>query len=76
MMIFLAVSVFYVVGSAVMFHSKTYDWTYINWPFFASLTTASFVVFVAGMLLAVVVWINFNQGLATWCAYICQCIVG
>lgn len=75
MMIFLAVSVFYVVGSAVMFHSKTYDWSYIDWPFFASLTTASSVVFLAGTLLAIVVWINFNNGLAQYRKFICQCTV-
>lgn len=49
---------------SIMFVSQVYRWTYMEWPFLACLTTASFILLVASMVLGVTCFFNFNKGLA------------
>lgn len=44
--------------------AAVYRWTWIQWPFFASMTVASFMIFVTAAVFAAICLLNFNQGLA------------
>jgi hypothetical protein len=64
MSVFLVLGFIFISGWALMFYSLVYRWTFLQWPFLASLTVASYVVMIASMVLGIKCWLNFHQGLA------------
>ncbi|KAH9916270.1 uncharacterized protein BXZ73DRAFT_105899 [Epithele typhae] len=57
-------NVAYVVCWSTMFDAPVYQWTFIEWPFFACmLMVATFCLIGAGVF-AVISWVNFGKGLA------------
>ncbi|TDL16338.1 hypothetical protein BD410DRAFT_795455 [Rickenella mellea] len=48
---------------AIMYYSMVYRWTWLQWPFFASLTVASQLVLGFSIPLGYMCWRNFGQGL-------------
>lgn len=54
----------YVVSWSLMFDSHVYTWTFVQWPFFASVTISAFIALIASGVLGVVCWCNFGAGLA------------
>ena len=54
----------YIVGWGSMFDAQVYQWTFIEWPFFAATTLVSFgVLFMAGVF-GIICWTGFGKGLA------------
>lgn len=45
-------------------YSLVYRWTWLQWPFFASMSVASFVVLTCAGVFAIGCLLNFNKGLA------------
>ncbi|TCD64570.1 hypothetical protein EIP91_003897 [Steccherinum ochraceum] len=64
MTVFLLVCFIYLATWPMMFFSDVYRWTWLQWPFFASMSAVSFVVLVCAGVFAVGCLINFNRGLA------------
>ncbi|TBU56155.1 hypothetical protein BD310DRAFT_932019 [Dichomitus squalens] len=54
----------YVLFWGVMFDAKVYVWTFIEWPFFASMVVVSFLVQCGAGVFGVVSWLGFGKGLA------------
>lgn len=61
---FLALGFFFILAWSIMFYSLVFRWTFIQWPFFASLTLEAFIVLIASCILGIICWRNFNKGLA------------
>ena len=53
----------------MMFYSRIYRFTFVDWPFFGCMTTASFVALVSSTVFALVCLRNYNKGLAEWSTY-------
>jgi len=66
MTIFLVLALLFVAAWATMFYSQVYRWTFLQWPFLACITTASFIVLISSMILGTKSWLNFDQGLANY----------
>ena len=64
MAVFLFVDLLYMVLWAVMFKAQVYQWTFIEWPFFACSTIVSFFVLFGAGVFGVVSWLGFGKGLA------------
>jgi hypothetical protein len=63
MILFLAVSIWYLAGWAVMFLSTTFRWTFETWNFFAIVASFSIFFSLLAFLLGVVCRYNFGKGL-------------
>jgi len=61
---FFILAVFYIASWAVMFYYLVFRWTFISWPFFASLTVTAFVEIFLSCVFGVICWRNFDKGLA------------
>jgi len=66
MVAFLFLGVFYIVSWAVMFYTPVFRWTFVSWPFLATLTVSAFVMMIASCVLGVFCWRNFDKGLARY----------
>jgi hypothetical protein len=64
---FLAIAFVLLTCWAIMYYSLVFRWTWLQWPFFASLTVASQLVLVGSIVLGVLSWKNFGKGLAQFC---------
>ncbi|TCD71409.1 hypothetical protein EIP91_010115 [Steccherinum ochraceum] len=64
MAVFLSVCFTYIATWSIMFYSDVYRWTWLQWPFFASMSVASFVVLTCAGVFAIGCLLNFNKGLA------------
>jgi len=60
---FLLIAFVFLVCWSIMYYSLVYRWTWIQWPFFASLTVAAQLGLVATLVLGVLCWRNFHMGL-------------
>lgn len=56
----------YLAGWSVMFLSTIFRWTFITWPFFSFMATASVVLTLLSAILGVVCRLNFGKGLARY----------
>ncbi|KAJ7239978.1 hypothetical protein B0H12DRAFT_1024935, partial [Mycena haematopus] len=63
---FLGVSFFFLTGWAIMFYSKVYRWSFLQWPYLGCLTVSSFILILASMILGTICWRNFDKGLAEY----------
>lgn len=66
MSIFLALCLFYVTGWSLMFKAKEYQWTWLQWPFFACMTIASLMTLILAGVCGILCWLNFGKGLASY----------
>ncbi|KAF8662748.1 hypothetical protein AX16_001106 [Volvariella volvacea WC 439] len=66
LLVFLGIAFLFIVGWSVMFYSIVYRATFMEWPFFACLTVASFILIVSSMGLSVICRLNFDRGLAQY----------
>ena len=61
---FVLLDVLYLVSWGGMFDAQVYAWTFIEWPFFAAMTTVSFLVLSGALVFAIICWRGFGKGLA------------
>ncbi|EGO28413.1 hypothetical protein SERLADRAFT_413323 [Serpula lacrymans var. lacrymans S7.9] len=66
MLIFLFLSFAYLVGWSAMFASTTFRWTFLQWRFFALITTASVFLTFVSFVLGVMGRVNFGKGLVRY----------
>jgi len=64
MIVFLGLAFLITAVWAIMFYSMVYRWTYLQWPYLACYTMASFVLLIASMILGIICRMNFGKGLA------------
>jgi hypothetical protein len=64
--VFLAVAFFFLFAWSMMFYSRIYRFTFIDWPFFGSMTVASFVALLCSTGFAIMCSRNYGKGLAEW----------
>jgi len=63
---FIAGAFVLLTAGALMFTSDVYTWTYYSWPCFGCFITASFLLFVATIVLGIVCLKNFGKGLSQY----------
>lgn len=63
MVVFLVLSLLYVVGWGVMFDSPTFRWTFVQWRFFSAVISLSVALIFISFLLGIVCRVNFGRGL-------------
>ncbi|KAL5535245.1 hypothetical protein ACEPAF_3339 [Sanghuangporus sanghuang] len=63
MLIFLVLSLGYMVGWAAMFTSPTFRWTFVLWRFFTLMTVASVALTLSTLVIGILCRINFGKGL-------------
>ncbi|KAI0311848.1 hypothetical protein OF83DRAFT_1149128 [Amylostereum chailletii] len=61
---FLVTAFIFIAAWALMFYSQVYRFTFVDWPFFGSITLTAFVVMVLSMVFALLCRSNFDRGLA------------
>lgn len=66
MAIFLVFSIMYMAGWGFMFVSTTFRWTFIQWRFFALMSSASVMLTLASFVLGVMCRLNFGKGLTRY----------
>ncbi|KAF7306563.1 B-block-TFIIIC domain-containing protein [Mycena indigotica] len=66
MIVFLAISIWYLAGWAVMFLSTTFRWTFETWNFFAIVSSISVAFSLFAFLLGVVCRYNYGKGLVRY----------
>ncbi|KAH9982015.1 hypothetical protein BJV74DRAFT_989202 [Russula compacta] len=63
---FLAVAFTFIFAWSMMFYSRVYRFTFVDWPFFGCVTVSSFVALVSSTGFAFVCLRNYDKGLAEW----------
>ena len=66
---FLAVAFFFLFAWSMMFYSRVYRFTFVDWPFFGCMTVTSFVTLISSTVFAFVCLRNYDKGLAQWSTY-------
>ncbi|KAH9486641.1 hypothetical protein JR316_0000706 [Psilocybe cubensis] len=66
MIIFLSLSVLYLIGWGVMFISTTFRWTFRTWIFFSIMACASVFLTFTSIVLGIICRLNFGKGLARY----------
>jgi hypothetical protein len=66
---FIAWALCMVVMTALDFYSVGFRWTFVQWPFFGGVTTASFIVLILAAGFAGVCTARFGRGFANYRAY-------
>jgi len=66
MVVFLGINFVITVGWAVLFYSDIYRWSFMQWPYLACYTIASFTLLIASLVLGIVCRMNFGKGLAQY----------
>ncbi len=67
MMVFLVLSALYLVGLGLMFDSKTFRWTFIQWGFFGAMLSVSALLVLIGLIVGIICRLNFDKGLIHYC---------
>ena len=67
---FLGVAFFFLFAWSMMFYSRVYRFTFVDWPFFGCMTVTSFVTLLSSTGFACVCLRNYDKGLAQWSTYI------
>jgi len=52
-----------ILGWSVMFYSRVYRWSLLQWPFLTSLTVVSLILIVSSTILGIICRLNFDRGL-------------
>ncbi|KAI0261929.1 hypothetical protein BC834DRAFT_411787 [Gloeopeniophorella convolvens] len=63
---FLGTAFFFVFAWSMMFYSRVYRFTFVDWPFFGCMTVASFLALLCATGFAFVCLANYDKGLAQW----------
>ncbi|KAF8486938.1 hypothetical protein DFH94DRAFT_702089 [Russula ochroleuca] len=63
---FLAIAFFFLFAWSMMFYSRVYRFTFVDWPFFGCMTVTSFVTLISSTGFAFVCLRNYDKGLAQW----------
>jgi len=63
---FLAIALFFLFAWSMMFYSRVYRFTFVDWPFFGCMTVTSFVTLISSTVFAIVCLRNYGKGLAEW----------
>ena len=63
---FLAVAFFFLFAWSMMFYSRIYRFTFVDWPFFGAMTVSSFVALLCSTGFAIMCARNYDKGLAQW----------
>jgi hypothetical protein len=63
---FLGVAFFFLFAWSMMFYSRIYRFTFIDWPFFGAMTVSSFVALLCSTGFAIMCLRNYDKGLAQW----------
>lgn len=66
MVAFLGIAFAILAGWSIMFYSRVYRWSFIQWPYLGCLTVASLILIIASAILGTVCWKNFDMGLAQY----------
>ncbi|KAI0067923.1 hypothetical protein BV25DRAFT_1876789 [Artomyces pyxidatus] len=66
MVVFLVLSVLYLLGFGVMFDSTTFRWTFVQWGFFSVVTTVSAILTLLAFLVGLACRMNFDKGLTRY----------
>lgn len=53
----------------MMFYSRVYRFTFVDWPFFGCMTVTSFVALISSTGFAFVCLRHYGKGLAQWSTY-------
>ena len=64
--VFLAVAFFFLFAWSMMFYSRIYRFTFVDWPFFGAMTVSSFVALLCSTGFAIMCSRNYGKGLAEW----------
>lgn len=63
---FLAVAFFFIFAWSMMFYSRVYRFTFVDWPFFGCMTMSSFAALLSSTVFAFICLRNYDKGLAEW----------
>ena len=63
---FLTIALFFLFAWSMMFYSRIYRFTFVDWPFFGSMTIASFLTLISSTGFAFVCLRNYGKGLSEW----------
>jgi len=63
---FLAVAFFFLFAWSMMFYSRVYRFTFLDWPFFGSMTVTSFMTLISSTVFTMVCLRNYGKGLSEW----------
>ncbi|KAJ7777581.1 hypothetical protein DFH07DRAFT_11176 [Mycena maculata] len=66
MICFLGIASYFIGGWFAMFDSKVYRWSFVQWPYLACFTVASYILILASAILGAICWRNFGKGLAQY----------
>jgi hypothetical protein len=66
MILFLILSVLYLMGWGAMFDSPTFRWTFVTWGFFGTMVCASALLILIGFVVGIMCLMNFNKGLVNY----------
>jgi len=64
--LFLFLAFMFLGAWTMMFYSRIYRFTYVDWPFFTTTTTTSFVSILSSSVFAFACLRNYDKGLAQW----------
>ncbi|ETW79910.1 hypothetical protein HETIRDRAFT_386468 [Heterobasidion irregulare TC 32-1] len=63
MLAFSAVGFIFISCWAIMFYSRIYRFTFVDWPFFGCMTVSSFVVMILSIVFGIINQLHFKHGL-------------
>jgi len=63
---FLGISFFFLFAWSMMFYSLIYRFAFVDWPFFACMTTTSFVTLISSTVFSFICLRNYGKGLSEW----------
>ncbi|KAI0047810.1 hypothetical protein FA95DRAFT_1518454 [Auriscalpium vulgare] len=66
MLVFLVLSMLYLISFGVMFDSTTFRWTFVQWGFFSVITTLSAVLTMIAFVVGLFCRFNFDKGLTRY----------
>jgi len=66
MISFLVIAFYFIAGWSLMFYSKVYRWSFLQWPYLGCFTIASFILIIASVILGTICWRNFGKGLTQY----------
>jgi hypothetical protein len=66
MLAFIVIASLLLLACGIMFYSKVYLWTFINWPYIGCYMVASFLLIFLSIGLAIICRMNFGKGLAQY----------
>ncbi|THH16282.1 hypothetical protein EW146_g4323 [Bondarzewia mesenterica] len=66
MVAFSAIGFVFITCWSIMFYSRVYRFTFVDWPFFGSMTVSSFIVMILSVVFGIISRLNFKHGLTQY----------